>query len=378
VSTPGEPAVTAGRKVSATAVQIAPVGLDVTDRPRWLALRREGIGGSDAAAVLGLDKSPAGKVRRTRWQVWLDKTGAYDGDGDWTDEQREWLEWGHEQEAVIARIWARRAGVRPGAVRRIGMLMHAQHPWMRVNLDRMVTRCPDGDGPCLLECKNRSPFQQGEWGSDSDAVPDAPAIQVQHGLAVTGWTHGHLLAGFGNHLRAYRIDADPELIAMLTAEEGAFWRDYVLTGAAPPVDASERTGQILARLWDADPDKVAEATAQQQALVRRLREAQLAEAAAAEDVALLRHQVQEQMAEAEVLLDPGSGQPLVTWVRNGTFASARFRQDHPDLAQSCTRQAQVLDPGLLASRDPRLYRQYRGRRFVIKPPPANGEEHHDG
>ncbi|EPU7208284.1 YqaJ viral recombinase family protein, partial [Listeria monocytogenes] len=39
------------------------------DRTQWLLTRRQGIGGSDAGIIMGLNKY------KTAFELWLDKTG---------------------------------------------------------------------------------------------------------------------------------------------------------------------------------------------------------------------------------------------------------------------------------------------------------------
>lgn len=349
--------------VTPTAYRVAPAGLDTRNRGRWLRLRREGIGGSDAAAILGLDP------RHTAWQLWLDKTWQLP-DEELSAEQAEWIEFGHAMEGVIARIWSRRQQI-PGRVVKAGMLAHTDRPWQIVNLDRLVTDCGAGEGPCVFEAKNRSAWVAKDWGPiGSDQVPDAAAIQVQHALMVTGLGHGHLVAAIGgNHLRWYRIDADPVLHKTLLDEESWFWHDHVLAGIQPPIDATERTGKILARLWDADPDKVITAD---RALVLgtvALREAKAKAQQEAEEIARLEHELQQIMGEAEVLLDPDTGQPVATWKQNGTFRGKAFGAEHPELADHYAVPATKYDLAALAQEQPEVYRQYRARTFRLSAPP---------
>ena len=61
-------------------------------RDEWLELRRQGIGGSDAAAILGLNPW------KTPMDVWLEKTGEFTRD----DEENEQMYWGTVLEAVVA------------------------------------------------------------------------------------------------------------------------------------------------------------------------------------------------------------------------------------------------------------------------------------
>uniref|UniRef100_UPI00193103D1 YqaJ viral recombinase family protein n=1 Tax=Caenibacillus caldisaponilyticus TaxID=1674942 RepID=UPI00193103D1 len=65
----------------------------------WLRERRKGIGGSDAAAILGLNKwkSPI--------QVYMEKIGEIE-----SDVSSEAAYWGHVLEDVVAREFSKRTG----------------------------------------------------------------------------------------------------------------------------------------------------------------------------------------------------------------------------------------------------------------------------
>jgi putative phage-type endonuclease len=353
--------------ITPTAYQVCSPRLEHRNRPRWLTHRRDGVGGSDAAPVV---LGQAG--RYTRWQVWHDKTLAPPPAAE--EEQPEWIEFGHVMEPVMARLWARRVKI-PGRMHKPGMLAHLDRPWLRVNLDRIVDDCGLGRGPCIVECKNRSAYQSKEWGEDADSVPDAPALQVHHGLMVTGFDHGHLLATIGgNQLRPYLIEADPELHKMMLDAESAFWFENCIAGEPPAIDGTERTGEILARLWQVDPGKVAVASpeaSESLAVIRALK----AEIAALEEEKDRRaHEIQQAMGDAEVLTD-AAGRELATWKQNSTFRANDFAAAVPVLAAGYELPAVRYDTKLLGVEHPDLYRQYRARAFKVKTP---REERADG
>ena len=79
--------------------------VDTTDLPRdeWLAYRRKGIGGSDAAAVLGI--SPFMTAR----DLYYDKLGisAQADEENWVAK-----EIGHLLEPLVARIFEKRTGLK--------------------------------------------------------------------------------------------------------------------------------------------------------------------------------------------------------------------------------------------------------------------------
>lgn len=361
------------RLVTPWAYRVCPAGLETADRPAWLALRREGLGGSDIAAVLGLDVDPkTGRPRRTAWQVYLDKTGALGDDDELTERQEELIWFGHAMEPVAARRFRM---LNPGVrLARMGMLARADAPWMRVNVDRRVYGCPDG--PCGWEGKNRNAYTARDWdaGGDPDKVPDAPAAQCHWAMIVTGWTHWHLTAVIGgNELRTYRIDANPALHRTMVAEASWFWHDCVLAGVAPPVDASERTGRILARLWDVAEGAVKDAGPDQLAAVARLRAAAAQENRYAQEADALRHELQAWLGEAEIALDPATGKPAFTWKQNSSFRESAFRDEQPDAWATYARTVRVTDTALLNDKDPDLFRAYRARQFRLSAAPKEND-----
>src|SRR5690349_22686234 len=90
-----------------------------SDRVQWLSARRSGVGGSDAAAALGLSKF------KTPYQLWLEKTRLLEPD-DLDAVER--VHFGRIMEDIIAREYARRNGVK--VRRRKQIIRHPKYPWM--------------------------------------------------------------------------------------------------------------------------------------------------------------------------------------------------------------------------------------------------------
>ncbi|HHW14817.1 MAG TPA: YqaJ viral recombinase family protein, partial [Firmicutes bacterium] len=136
-------------------------------REAWLAERRRGIGGSDAAAIAGLSKW------RSPMAVWLEKTGQVE-----PEEPGEAALWGTKLEDVVARHFAEATGFK--VQRCNAILQHPERPWMLANIDRYVLDPARGRG--LLEVKTTN-----AWNHDAseDKAPDHYLIQVHHYLAVT-------------------------------------------------------------------------------------------------------------------------------------------------------------------------------------------------
>ena len=205
-------------------------------RDQWLEARRLGIGGSDAAAAVGLCryKSPL--------ELWLEKTGRKPG-ADLSDNDA--VFWGTVLEPVVAEVYAEKTGAK---VRRVNaILQHPEHSYMLANLDRLVSHPEDGSG--LLEVKTAGWRSAPFW---EEGVPEGYQCQVLHQLAVTGkaWADVAVLIG-GQDFRIYRIDRDEEQIDALVKLEAEFWQ-HVTDNTAPASDGSESSGKALAWMFAKD------------------------------------------------------------------------------------------------------------------------------
>jgi putative phage-type endonuclease len=205
-------------------------------REDWLSVRKNGIGGSDAAAAVGLNPY------LSALELWLDKTGRAEGmprpDPDDTTSP---TYWGTLLEPIMAASYTKQTGNR---VRRVNaVLRHPAIPWMLANVDREVTGCRDVQ---LLECKTAGEFGARLW---RDGVPEYVQIQVQHQLAVTGKQAAHVAVLLcGQALEVFRIERDDGLIARLIELEARFWK-YVETDTPPPADGSESADRALRHLY---------------------------------------------------------------------------------------------------------------------------------
>lgn len=205
-------------------------------REDWLDVRKNGIGGSDAAAAVGLSPymSPL--------ELWLIKTGR-----DATlpkpdvNDTAEPVYWGTLLEPIVAASYTKQTGNR---VRRINaVLQHPTVPFMLANIDREVVGDRDVQ---LLECKTAGEFGARLW---RDGVPEHAQLQVQHQLAVTGKSAADVAVLLcGQKLEVHRVIRDDALIARLVELEAAFWR-YVETDTPPPADGSESADRALRCLY---------------------------------------------------------------------------------------------------------------------------------
>lgn len=318
----------------------------------WHAARLTGVGGSDVAAILGMD------AHRGPLHVWLEKTGQAPERRDARLERS--ARRGHRLEGLVAEFFAEETGL--SVIDSPGTLQHVDHPHWIANPDRL-TVAPDDqarDELGVLECKSRTWRSARIEGWHGAQAPDRPAIQAHWYLTVTGYQHAYVAGLIDDDLEWWRLERDDELCGLLADAVDRFWNDHVLAGLPPKADGSQATADLLARLWDAREEATVEVDPVATMLLKqRRRELK-------EDITDLDHQlteVENQMRQlagnAEVTTI--GGRPAYTWRQNGNFAVARFRDAEPELAAEYTHLVPAVDTERLAQEHPETYRKYRAR-----------------
>lgn len=233
----------------------------VPGSPEWFALRRSGIGATDAAAVLGRGKygSP--------WTKYQEMTGL-----TVPKMASEAMEWGILLQPLVARKWAKETGIR---VRACGWTYW--HPAIERVFSHYDYDTPDG----ILEVKTAGMLRADEWGEeDSDQIPEEYLLQAQHELMCRPGRvvcHIAVLIG-GQKFRKYQVPRDPELICLM--EDG--YRNFLArvdAGQAPEIDGSYAASEYLRTMYPTDSGEEVELDEKAEDLATRY----LAAKAAAED-----------------------------------------------------------------------------------------------
>lgn len=276
---------------------------DDLTRPEWLQLRHSGLGGSDAAAVLGLSKWTSS------YGLWLDKTGRAPDDDNSTLAQRRGT---FLEEFILAEACRQDPDLQID--RAPYMLRHPDVPVMFANTDGLAVhnRRPLRGG---AEAKNVHPYQVRDW---SDGPPPYYEVQCLHYMAVLGLTWWVVVADCGgDDLRVHYIERDDDVIGALVAAEQEWWQRHVIEDREPAVDGSKAATEALAliearagtvRVLDDDE------RARVEYLFRQLAhdKAVLAEVGAAVD--LTKNTLRQLMGEATELED-ADGDRWATWRR---------------------------------------------------------------
>ena len=197
-------------------------------RGEWLELRKTGIGGSDAGAILGVNPY------RGAYGVWADKLCLLPETPD-----NEAMRQGRDLEDYVARRFAEKTGVK--IRHEYHMLRSDTWPWMMANIDRRIAGEKAG-----LECKTSKDIRLGRYKNGD--FPIEYYAQCLHYLAVTGWDRWHLaVLVYGTDLLTFTIErseVEDDIAALVKAEE-TFWRVNVWGKKSPAPDGLESTTKAL-------------------------------------------------------------------------------------------------------------------------------------
>ena len=277
----------------------------------WLEARKQGIGGSDMAAILGFNKYSDAV------SVWLDKRGELP-----PVEENEPMYWGNVLEEVVAQEFAKRTGWK---VRNNNYTLQSiEHPYLLANIDREIVGVDAG-----LECKTANAFKRDEW--EGDEVPTSYYIQCQHYMAVTGKSSWWIACLLGGNTFIYKeIPRNEDVIEAIIREGKTFW-DMVQNGTAPAVTGSESSAEALKMMYGKSNEQVVELDDvavnyinQYNTAKAKIKEAEVAKAEAENILKSL-------LGENEVGTVGGF---KVTWkMRKGAsrFNTKQFQADHPEL-----------------------------------------------
>lgn len=340
-----------------TARLLAPAGIS---REEWLGVRKQGIGGSDVAAILGMDR------HRGPLHVYLDKRGEYEERSD--PKLNRAARRGTRLEGLVAEIFAEETGLH--VVETPGTFQHAERSWMLVNLDRAVFERQgddlNGDGR-VLECKTRTwrSARAEDWHGDEP--PDGPAIQAYWGMAVTGYRKGHVAGLVDDDFRHFELPWDQELIDHLVKAVSDFWHNHVVAGVPPEPGDLEATDELLSHLWEAKADSMRffspEEAAEADRLIARRQEIRDQRGELNRELEGIENTLKAKLGDAEIAIAPG--RELYYWRRNGTFAPKRFALAEPDLAAKYRKKVDVLDVDALKIHQPDEYRAHRARKLHV-------------
>lgn len=201
------------------------------DRIAWLDARKNHIGGSDAAACMGMNPY------KDNVQLWEEKMGLVLPE-DISD--KDYVRYGIEAEKYLRALFALDHPEYQVFYDENNMFLNPKYPWMHASLDGELIDQRGRHG--ILEIKTTNILQSAQKKKWDNRIPDNYYCQVLHYLAVTEYDFAVLKAQLKSewggelhievrHYFIERKEVEKDIRELLDAEQ-RFW-DCVVTGRRP-------------------------------------------------------------------------------------------------------------------------------------------------
>lgn len=195
------------------------------------------IGGSDAAAVLGLSNY------KTPLQVWALKTGRV------TPQEisdKICVRVGNKLEQTVAELFMEDTGKKLKRVNET--IFHPKYKFIGANIDRLVVGEDAG-----FEAKTTNEFKNSAWREDE--IPIEYLCQCLHYMAVTGKKTWYIAVLIGNSKFLWKkVEWDSQSINKLIKKEVYFWNTFVVPNIMP-MQISSKDSSVLDRVFPKEKEK---------------------------------------------------------------------------------------------------------------------------
>lgn len=196
----------------------------------WLGWRQKGIGGSDAATIVGLN--PYSSL----YELWADKQGFLP-----EKEDTEQMRVGRDLEQYVANRFCEATGKK--AQKLPYMYCHDKYPFITANIDRKII----GEN-AALECKTTSIFNKSDF--ENGEVQPSYLCQCYHYMNVMGYDKMYLaVLVLSEGFFWYEIKRDEEQQAALLKAEVDFWQEYIEGDSVPVPDGTKSTSRALQEIF---------------------------------------------------------------------------------------------------------------------------------
>lgn len=200
-------------------------------RNEWLEERKKGIGGSDAAAIIGANPY------KDNIKLWEEKTGRKTAD-DISD--KSYVKYGIEMEPILRESFKIKHPEFEIVHEENTIIKHPVYPFLFASLDGILINKETGEKG-ILEIKTSEILRSMQKEKWKDQIPPNYYCQILHYLNVTGFTFVKLFAELNYEenyqvTKTYTIERKDveEDIKYLEKKEIEFWK-YIEEDKCPPL-----------------------------------------------------------------------------------------------------------------------------------------------
>lgn len=205
-------------------------------REEWLKERQKGIGGSDAAVILGLNPY------KNNIRLWEEKTGKVQAE-DISD--KPYVKYGTQAEDLLRELFKLDFPQYEVSHDENTIIKHPKYPFLFASLDGQLVDKETGELG-ILEIKTTNILQSMQKEKWKEKIPDNYFCQVLHYLNVTGYSFAILKAQLKydfdgdikletRHYKINKCDFEED-IKELEKAEVEFWTKYVEKDIQPPLE----------------------------------------------------------------------------------------------------------------------------------------------
>ena len=190
---------------------------------KWLEYRKQSIGGSDCATIIGLNKF------KSSYSLWAEKKGFIDNSASDSEIMRQ----GRDFEDYVAKRFCEVTGKK--VKKRNYIFLHDEYDFISANVDREVIGENAG-----LECKTTSVYNKADF--ENGEIPEYYYCQCMHYMSVMGYDKMYLaVLVLSKGFYWFEIKRDEKEIKALLDTEIYWWNKYILGDKIPEIDGSDST-----------------------------------------------------------------------------------------------------------------------------------------
>lgn len=259
------------------------VGVFTGGSDEWLDARKNGVGGSDVGAIMGVNPW------ESAYSLWAKKCNLIP-----EEKLSSWrIRFGNKFEQPILEMW--QEDNPDWDVFDTGTYRHSQHPYMMANPDALAIHKKTGE-MMIIEVKTS--------GRSWNEIPPHYQAQVQHYMAVMGIKKAKLIGVIGWDWFEQEIEYDEFLQALQQTRIRQFW-DKVQKQEKPDWDGSEATYKTIRSLNPEIEDEAVEIP-----IAKELFEAQREADEAADRLRKVKSQLMDEMGSAKYAVTTVNGKEV--------------------------------------------------------------------